>query len=319
MLSLLVDHRHLRETYDRLGRLVFVERTEAAILLVVLAMAAMMMPESSPFRSQLACSPELEHFDWLTLADKIKPVRRFERLSKGSSTGWANQHLLLEITLEMVFVLYFSHAGRDDELWDSLGSAIRKGSRISLFDERHVLWKSLSEQECLRQRKVALCIALTDSWAAFHRMRPPAIHLSNLHLDFTTHGNCREGIFPLVGELDPRQIAVVHRCQSFILNYQGKPAASRYVEASLLCEEIKATTGDILASMGIHVPVDVLPSLISTVAEDQRIALLGCISTSSYCACIVTRRFLTDANAPSDIRFVSLQHAQNILATVPVW
>lgn len=310
MLGLLVEQNHLVEILNRLHRPSPVSRTEAALLLVMMAATAIMLPALHPLRSQLSCSPESKHSIWFVLADKIRSHHRLQSPEHAFGYVPTNQ-LMLEISLEMVFVIYLSNVGREDEMWDVLGVAIRKGASISLFDERHALWKSLSLQEKVQRKKVALCIAATDAWAAFNRMRQPGIHWPSLRLDFS-------GIPSLVGEMDPRQLSILHRCHNYVFEFEEKDSASRYVEASILCDDIMMTTGDILKSMGVTIPIEVLASYISSAPEENQADLLVCVSTSSYAACLVTRRFLTDPKAPLDLRFVSLQHAQNILATVPI-
>jgi hypothetical protein len=313
--ALLIERKHLSEIFDRLNGHFSVDRVEAALLLVTLASAAQMMPALHTLRPQISSCPELQHAVWLSLADKIKPAHRVQVASRGDQRSHT---FIMEIILETIFAIYFSQSGRDDELWDVLGSAIRKGYCISLFDERNTIWKSLSESEVVRRKKLALCLALMDGWAAFNRMRPPGIQSQYFHVSFN-HEACKAGVYPLIGELDPRQLPIIPRCHDFILNYGRKSDDTRYAEASSLCDEIKSRTDVVLSSLGIDAPLDVLPSLIPTLPEEQRVPLLACVSTSSYSACIMTRRFLTDTNAPAHLRFVSLQHAQNILATVPVW
>jgi hypothetical protein len=308
----IMDRSTLRDVLSRIQRNSIVLAAEASILLLILSTAAINFPALHPARRLLTCDTSAQHPIWLSLADTISAKGRINILkSKGNNPS---SEILLDVAVAMGFAMYFNSAGRNDEMWDCLGTAIRKSSSIAIFDDRSPQWRRLTHDQKRQRRTLGLGIALMDAWASFNRMRTPGIHPSLVHLHYENF-NSRTKEESYTGIMDPRQLFIVHRSREYMMAFDSMVPSLRYSQATSLVSEIQRISSLILQDVEKS-EVALSPSS-NDRAGTKSIQRLICTSTPAYLACVITRRFLTDEGAPDNLRFRSLSHAQEILSHIP--
>lgn len=108
-------------------------------------------------------------------------------------------------------------------------------------------------------------------------------------------------------------------CHEFLEQFESMDKSTRYSRALLLDKSLEGILLDGLSNTGIkrlelH---EYTTTVLDECAKERQTEVNLFISSMMFLRCIITRRFLMDENAPTELRFISLVYAQGILATIP--
>lgn len=108
-------------------------------------------------------------------------------------------------------------------------------------------------------------------------------------------------------------------CHEFLDNFKTMDASARYHQASLLDDVLGRTLHNGLDGTGVRQEDlnNLNGDLLDQCVEERQVEINMFIASIFFLRCMVTRQFLMDENAPSNLRFASLIYAQGILATIP--
>lgn len=311
------------------------ERNKLAVLCTIMAMADGTAPPNSNVRKHTM----QDHDRWVKLAgDPL--VTPFEEQVDNSFER------VMTLGLLAIYNLYM---GRHDRLWECMGAAVRKGYIIGLFDERHKSWHGISNIDKEYRRRLAWYMLSLERIQAFMRLLPFALHPDYVYLalpSFESDSLVMQGriqparimpTYPMTlpdGRLQTHMsandgrvvkfviIELMAVCLDFLSRFNSMTPPQRYSRASQLDDLLERTLVDGLTGTGIdlhdlHYLRFLTSQTLDTCPKEKQLGVNLWVSTIFFLRCIITRRFLTDENAPPSLRFISLTFAQGIISTIP--
>lgn len=114
-------------------------------------------------------------------------------------------------------------------------------------------------------------------------------------------------------------VELIDWCQDYLSDFSIMSPATRYNRALLLDDALERVLLDGLHRTGLeHQDLRFLStSILDDCIKERHVEIISFICSIFFLRCMVTRRFLTDDNAPNNLRWVSLTYAQGILSTIP--
>jgi hypothetical protein len=114
-------------------------------------------------------------------------------------------------------------------------------------------------------------------------------------------------------------VELIEWCQDYLSDFSNMSPAMRYNRALLLDDALERVLLDGLHQTGLeHQDLRFLStSILDDCIKERHVEIISFICSIFFLRCMVTRRFLTDDNAPNNLRWVSLTYAKGILSTIP--
>ena len=307
-----------------------ITRNEAALLVLICALAGLMVPPAAPLVQQNSQKPREKHRDWFLLADEI--------LEEGKDALSPDDNSLDRLLCDCAMLMYTSFAGHTLLKVSLLHTAVSRAHYLHLFDDSHRAWHGLSDLQREYRRRVVAHLITTDRWYAFHQMRPFVIHPSTIKVDPPTYEpdtsfNPTTGarlieapIWNMTLRVQRGQLSALLLAATTILHEMHDSSVrpmERYTQIHNLDSLANANWEKTLREMGISgemltqdyggaVPV---PSD----AQLRRLSLPCMMSVGvNYICTMAYRPLLEDPKAPIDMRFRAFVKAQKILDSLPL-
>ncbi|MCO5585098.1 hypothetical protein L7F22_039030 [Adiantum nelumboides] len=311
------------------------ERNKMRIICIILTLAnGTAPPKAKVHRASLRT-----HHEWINLMGN--PLT--------TPFGQHTDNSFESISALMLLAIYYMFIGKHDRIWECMGVAVRKGFNLGLFDERHRAWGPLSNLEKEYRRRLAWYLLSLERWQAFMRQLPSALHPDNVHISLPSFEHdsvvARGQIsapqimptFPMTmadGRLQTHVrandghvvkfvfIELLAVCHEFLDRFSSLTASQRYNRAQQIDDLLERTMIDGLTDAGVELTdlryLRYLSSQsLETCPKEKQLGISMWLSHLFFLRCTITRRFLTDENAPAHLRFVSLTYAQGIVSAIP--
>lgn len=311
------------------------ERNKMRIICIILTLAN----GTAPPKSRIHRASFKTHHEWINLMGN--PLT--------TPFGQHTDNSFESISALMLLAIYYMFIGKHDRIWECMGVAVRKGFNLGLFDERHRAWGPLSNLEKEYRRRLAWYLLSLERWQAFMRQLPSALHPDNIHISLPSF---EHDSIVARGQLPPPQILptfpmtmadgrlqthvrandghvvkfvfieLLAVCHEFLDRFSSLTHSQRYSRAQQIDDLLERTLIDGLTDAGVDVTdLRYLRYLSSQSLEacpkEKQLGISMWLSHLFFLRCTITRRFLTDENAPTHLRFVSLTYAQGIVSAIP--
>lgn len=311
------------------------ERNKVRIICIIISLANGTAPPKSKVRKESLRT----HHEWINLMGN--PLT--------TPFGQHTDNSFEAISALMLLAIYYMFIGKHDRIWECMGIAVRKGFNLGLFDERHRAWGPLTNLEKEYRRRLAWYLLSLERWQAFMRQLPSALHPDNTHISLPSFEHdsvvARGQIpapqimptFPMTmadGRLQTHVrandghvvkfvfIELLAVCHEFLDRFSSLTPSQRYDRAQQIDELLERTLVDGLTDAKVDLTdLRYLRYLSSQSLEacpkQKQLGISMWLSHLFFLRCTITRRFLTDENAPPHLRFVSLTYAQGIVSAIP--
>lgn len=307
-------------TWERLKGGYPVRPRQAACVCLAITSAALMVPKAHPLHILDISSEKVSK--WLALAGqldwKAECISRITHERQyGSNKG--HEDIYESIKTWIMFTIFYMFSGQVDMLWIAIGRAVRRGTCCGLFDERHHIWQTLTDDQ--RQQRIACAyhLLILDRWQSFISARPYAIHPSQVRLPAPANPDHTKVIASSL------QMTIVEKAYAYLdviddlspsMRYHGALDLEVFMEQAMRRGLLPFAndSAKVLSERGSLLPYI---EAFSTGQESIQMAELVWLSSITFIRCMVTRRFLTDEDAPVHLRCKALEHATCILATAP--
>lgn len=314
-----------------------VSENQVRIICTMLAMAS----GTAPATSNHLRYQNTDHFKWVSMMGSPL-VSRF---------GDPVDNTFDRILAMGLLSIYFLFMGNNDRLFECIGATIRRGYAHGLFDERTRAWDNLTLVQKEYRRRLAWYMISLERWQAFMRQLPFALHPDYVYLSepsFESDDVVARNFAPpprivhtypmtlsdgrLQTHISARSrrvvkwvfIELVAVCHEYMREFQTMPQQKRYHRAMQIDELLENKLVEGLADTGIehHQDLHFLRYLtcatLDAVPKERHLEVNLWVSSIFFLRCFITRRFLTDEQAPQQLRFVGLTYAQGILSTIPM-